>query len=110
MYESCNYDLFKNKSRIIFFDKFKLNIETIILSGISGKEKKKKVISKNFYSIVSLISSNFLLPSSQFKNKFVFKIIGIELREIFLNINIMRNYLATNHGKGAVDGVSGTIE
>ena len=49
-------------------------------------------------------------PSSQYKNKYVFAFFGIKLPEIFLSLRICWNYSATSHGKGAVDGVVGTIK
>ena len=49
-------------------------------------------------------------PSSQYKNKYVFAFIDIKLPEIFLSLRICWNYSATSHGKGAADGVKGTIK
>ena len=48
--------------------------------------------------------------SSQYKNKYVFAFIGIKLPEIFPSLKICCNYSATSCGKGAVDGVGGTIK
>ena len=47
-------------------------------------------------------------PSSQFRNKYIFEFIGITLPQL-IAYNVFWNYSATSHGKGAVDGVSGTI-
>ena len=47
-------------------------------------------------------------PSSQFKNKYIFAFIGIILPQL-IAYKVFWNYLATNHGKGAV-GVGGTIK
>ena len=48
-------------------------------------------------------------PSSQFRNKYIFTFIGITLPQL-IAYKVFWNYLATNHGKGAVDGVGGTIK
>ena len=48
--------------------------------------------------------------SSQYKNKYVFAFIGIKLPEIFPSLKICWNYSATSLGKGAVDGVGGTVK
>ena len=48
-------------------------------------------------------------PSSQFENKYIFTFIGITLPHLIV-MEVFWNYLATRHGKGAVDGVGGTIK
>ena len=48
-------------------------------------------------------------PSSQFRNKYIFGFIGITLPQV-IAYNILWNYSAISHSKGAVDGVSGTIK
>jgi hypothetical protein len=45
-------------------------------------------------------------PSSQFKNKLIVSILPT-LDKI---VNIQWNYFATSHGKGAVDGIGGTMK
>ena len=47
-------------------------------------------------------------PSSQFKNWFVAAAIS-SLQEKH-NVNIRRNYFATSHGKGPVDGIGGSVK
>lgn len=49
-------------------------------------------------------------PSSQFKNKFICNYIGVILPQMFPDYKIEWNYSATSHGKGAVDGLGGTIK
>ena len=49
-------------------------------------------------------------PSSQFKIKFMFGFIGITLPKVFPEYQITWNYSATSHGKGAVDGLRGTVK
>ena len=48
-------------------------------------------------------------PSSQLKNKYIFAFIGITLPQL-IAYKVFWNYSATSHGKGAVDGVCGTIK
>ena len=48
-------------------------------------------------------------PSCQFKNKYIFVFIGITLPQLIV-YKVFRNYSATSHGKGAVDGAGGTIK
>ena len=48
-------------------------------------------------------------PSSQFQNKYFFRFIGIALPQL-IAYKVFWNYSATSHGKGAVDGVGGTIK
>ena len=48
-------------------------------------------------------------PSSQFQNKYFFRFIGITLPQL-IAYKVFWNYSATSHGKGAVDGVGGTIK
>ena len=48
-------------------------------------------------------------PSSQFKNKYIFVFIGITFPQLIV-YKVFWNYSATSHGKGAVDGVGGTIK
>ena len=47
--------------------------------------------------------------SSQFKNKYIFEFIGINLPQL-IAYRVFWNYSATSHGKGAIDGVVGTIK
>ncbi|XP_067645152.1 uncharacterized protein [Eurosta solidaginis] len=47
-------------------------------------------------------------PSSQFKNKFIAAL--IPYLEIKFGIKIFRNYFATSHGKGCVDGIGATVK
>ena len=47
-------------------------------------------------------------PSSQFKNKFVASFLsGLKART---GLNVKWHYFATSHGKGAVDGIGGTVK
>ncbi len=48
-------------------------------------------------------------PSSQFENKFILNYIGQNLPQLFPDYCIDWNNSATRHGKGAVDGLGGTI-
>ena len=47
-------------------------------------------------------------PRSQFKNRFI--IAALPLLQKLSNILITWNYFASSHGKGAVDGIGGTIK
>ena len=47
--------------------------------------------------------------SSQFKNKYIFEFIGINLPQL-IAYRVFWNYSATSHGKGAIGGVVGTIK
>ena len=47
-------------------------------------------------------------PSSEFKNKFTLKIIH-EISQI-LQCEVRRQYFATSHGKGVVDGIGGAAK
>ena len=47
-------------------------------------------------------------PSSEFKNKFIQKILLDISKE--LKINIMWKFFATSHGKGVVDGIGGSAK
>ena len=49
-------------------------------------------------------------PSSQFKNKFICNYVGVILPQMFPDYKIEWNYSAIGHGKGAVDGLRGTIK
>ena len=49
-------------------------------------------------------------PISQFKNKFTFSYIGHNLPHFFPHYHMTWNYSSTSHGKGAVDGIGGTIK
>ena len=46
--------------------------------------------------------------ASQFKNKFIFKLLCV-LKEK-LQLDLMWHFFATSHGKGAVDGIGGSIK
>lgn len=47
-------------------------------------------------------------PSSQFKNKFIVNFLcGLQQRS---GLDIKWNFFATSHGKGAVDGIGGTVK
>ena len=46
--------------------------------------------------------------ASQFKNKFIFKLLCV-LKEK-LQLDLMWHFFATSHGKGAVDGIRGSIK
>jgi len=45
-------------------------------------------------------------PSSQFKNRYIVNF----LHTLNAKVNIQWNYFATSHGKGAVDGIGGTVK
>lgn len=47
-------------------------------------------------------------PSSQFKNRYIFSLIGELERE--LDLKIIWNYSATSHGKGPNDGLGGNVK
>ncbi len=48
-------------------------------------------------------------PSSQFKNQFVFNLLPV-LRELHHLESLNWHFFATSHGKGAVDGIGGTVK
>ena len=68
-----------------------------------------KYIKKHFGDNVLDIEIWTYWPSSQFKNKYIFVFIGITLPQLIV-YKVFWNYSATSHGKGAVDGVGGTIK
>ena len=47
-------------------------------------------------------------PSSQFKNKYIVSMIPVLQKKY--GITIRWNYFATSHGKGAVDGIGGSVK
>ena len=47
-------------------------------------------------------------PSSQFKNRFI--VAALPLLQQLSNLSITWNYFASSNGKGAVDGIGGTIK
>ena len=49
-------------------------------------------------------------PTSQFKNQYLFHIVGKIFPDLFRHWKINWNYFATSHGKGAVDGIGGSIK
>ena len=49
-------------------------------------------------------------PKSQYKNKFICSYIGNNLPQLFHNYNTTWNYSAKSQGKGAVDGLNGTVK
>ncbi|KAL2102344.1 hypothetical protein ACEWY4_001512 [Coilia grayii] len=48
--------------------------------------------------------------ASQFKNRYVWFFLASSFKEMFPNVNTEWHYFATSHGKGAVDGVGGTVK
>ena len=48
-------------------------------------------------------------PSSQFKNQYVFNFLPV-LRELYHLESLNWHFFATSHGKGAVDGIGGTVK
>ena len=48
-------------------------------------------------------------PSSQFKNRFMFEYMSILVKKFSLG-SLKWNFFATSHGKGAIDGVGGTLK
>lgn len=48
--------------------------------------------------------------ASQFKNRYIWFFLSTTLKETFPDVSTEWHYFATSHGKGAVDGVGGTVK
>ena len=60
------------------------------------------------YQTVTLINVYTDGPSSQFKQRYLFS--NLSAWESEFSIKIIWNFFATSHGKGAVDGIGGTVK
>ena len=48
--------------------------------------------------------------ASQFKNKYLWAFLSSSFQDMFPNLHVEWHFFATSHGKGAVDGVGGTVK
>ena len=90
----------------------------MVLISDNNVHDKTTVVPYSFY-VFNYIKENFEGvrvvevwtdgPTSQFKNKFIFGYIGKTLPDHF-NFHLTWNFSATSHGKGAVDGIGGTVK
>lgn len=69
-------------------------------------ELLSKLVAKHGITKVDIFSDG---PSSQFKNQFVLNYLPIIKKQLNLDY-LCWNFFATSHGKGAVDGIGGTVK